>query len=124
MVKELTGWGVAPRELIKKDFNRLSKFEHLATTKEVENLLFIQSLEGRAHNGVGAFRKRHWINTTINDVVKALGLDPGLIKKKRQALIDDIVEFARDAIKGIKRDKLINKKGDPFLGIPFLGTFT
>jgi len=124
MVKELTRWGVAPRELIKKDFKRLSKFEHLATTEEIENLLFVQSLEGRAHNGVGAFRKRHWMNTTIDDVVKALGLDPGLIKKKRQALIDDIVQLAQDAIRGEKRDKLINKKGEPFLGIPFLGTFT
>lgn len=124
MVKELIRWGVAPKELIAKDFKRLSKFEHLATTKEIENLLFIQSLEGRAHNGVGAFRKRHWMNTTIDDVVKALGLDPGLIKKKRQALIDDIVQFAQDVIKGEKRDKLIDKKGEPFLGIPFLGTFT
>ncbi|MCG2677903.1 hypothetical protein L6386_05030, partial [bacterium] len=124
MVKELIRWGVAPKELIAKDFKRLSKFEHLATTKEIENLLFMQSLEGRAHNGVGAFRKRHWMNTTIDDVVKALGLDPGLIKKKRQALIDDIVQFAQDVIKGEKRDKLINKKGEPFLGIPFLGTFT
>lgn len=124
MVKELTRWGVAPRELIERDFRRFSKFEHLATTEEIENLLFVQSLEGRAHNGVGAFRKRHWVNTTIDDVVEALGLDPGLIKKRRQILIDDIVQFARDAIRGEERNKLINKKGEPFLGIPFLGTFT
>ncbi len=124
MAKELVRWGVAPKELIEKDFKYLSKFERLATTEEIENLLFVQSLEGRAHNGVGTFRKRHWVNTTIDDVVKALGLNPGLIKKKRQALIDDIVEFIQDIIRGEKRDKLINKKKEPFLGIPFLGTFT
>jgi CBS domain-containing protein len=124
MTPELEKWGIAPKELIKSDFQRLVKFEHLATTEEIGNLLFIQSMEGRAHNGVGAFRKRHWVNTTINDVVRALGLDPALIKKKRQALIDDVVEFVQDTIKGTKRTKLVNKQGEPFLGVPFLGTFT
>ena len=110
---------VAPKELIRADFDLLKSYEHLETTPEIEELLFMQSLEGRAHNGAGVFENRSFVNTTIDDVVRALGRDPDEIKAKRQYLIDGIVDFAMDAMNGERRDKLINENGEPLLGIPF-----
>lgn len=108
---------VAPKELVQADYEVLQSYERLDTSREIEDLLFIQSLEGRAHNGSGTFNKRTYVNTTIDDVVKALGRDQAAIKSKRQSIIDDIAAFARDTMNGDKRDKLINEKGDPILGI-------
>ena len=66
---------VAPKELIAADYEVLRSYEHLETTQEIEDLLFMQSLEGRSHNGAGVFDKRTYVNTTIDDVVVALGRD-------------------------------------------------
>jgi hypothetical protein len=108
---------VAPKEIIQADYELLKSYEHLDTTPDIEDLLFIQSLEGRAHNGAGAFENRTYVNTTIDDVVRALGLDPDEIKTKRQGIIDDILTFAQDVMNGEKHDKLINSNGEPILGI-------
>ncbi len=108
---------VAPKELIYADYEVLRSYEHLDTTSEIEDLLFIQSLEGRAHNGAGVFNKRTYVNTTIDDVVRALERDAESIKRKRQQIIDDIVAFASAAMNGDKKDKLLNEHGDPILGI-------
>ncbi len=110
---------VAPKELIQADYELLKSYEHLDTTPEIEELLFMQSLEGRAHNGAGVFENRTFVNTTIDDVVRALGRDPEEIKGKRQELIDGIVNFAMDTLNGEKREKLINENGEPLLGIRF-----
>lgn len=109
---------VAPKELIQADYDVLKSYEHLETTRPIEELLFIQSLEGRAHNGSGVFNKRTYVNTTIDDVVRALGRDPEEIKARRQALIDDIEEFAEGVMDGERKDKLLNGNGEPLLGIP------
>src|SRR3989338_9051534 len=98
---------VAPKELIQADYEVLASYEHLDTTRETEDLLFIQSLEGRAHNGSGVFDKKTYVNTSIEDVVRALERDPDEIKQKRQLIIDDIVDFANAAMSGEKRDKLL-----------------
>ncbi len=108
---------VAPKELIQADYELLKSYEHLETTPEIEDLLFMQSLEGRAHNGAGAFENRVFVNTTIDDVVRALGRDADEVKAKRQALIDDIVEFASSTMNGEKRDRLLSEDGDPILGL-------
>ncbi len=111
---------VAPKELIQADYEVLKSYEHLDTTKEIEDLLFIQSLEGRAHNGAGVFNKRTYVNTTIDDVVRALERNADSIKKARQSLVDDILRFADSAMNGEKRDRLVNAAGEPMLGIGLL----
>lgn len=108
---------VAPKELIQADYEVLKSNDTLDTSREIEDLLFIQSLEGRAHNGAGVFNKRTYVNTTIDDVVRALELDPNEIKARRQAVLDDIVDFAMAAMNGEKREKLINARGEPIMGI-------
>ncbi|MDD5270221.1 MAG: hypothetical protein PHE80_03420 [Candidatus Omnitrophica bacterium] len=111
---------VAPSELIRRDFQHLKETEELNTTSEIADLLFVQSLEGRAHNGAGAFQKSFYVNTTIDDIVKALKLDPNKVKSRRQMLIDDIARFVDDTIKGKPRLRLVNEKSEPFIGVPDL----
>ncbi|MDD5424285.1 MAG: CBS domain-containing protein [Candidatus Omnitrophica bacterium] len=111
---------VAPSELIRRDFQHLKESEELNTTEEIADLLFVQSMEGRAHNGAGAFQKSFYVNTTIDDIVRALKLDPNKVKSRRQLLIDDIASFVDDTIKGKPRLRLVNAKGEPFIGVPEL----
>ena len=110
---------IAPRELIIADHALLKSYERLDTSPDIQDLLLIQSIEGRAHNGSGVFDKRTYVNTTIDDVVRALDLDPEDIKARRQAVIDDIFQFAEDCMNGGKRDRLINNNGEAILGIEY-----
>lgn len=108
---------IAPAELIRKDFEMIRQHEKLLASNDVADMIFIQSIEGRAHNGAGVFNKRAYVNTNIDDVVKALKRDPIKTKAYRQSLIDDIVNFVRITMHGEKLDRLVNHKGEPFLGI-------
>ncbi len=109
---------IALAELIQQDFRNLKSSERLYTIPRIEDLVFMQSIEGRAHNGAGAFNKRFYVNTTIDDIVSALGRSPKVIKTKRQELIDEIFEFVVSAIEDDPRDRLVTKGGRPLLGIP------
>jgi CBS domain-containing protein len=108
---------VAPKELIQQDFRNLKASERLSTTPKIEDLVFMQSIEGRAHNGAGSFNKRFYVNTTIDDIVRALGRSPKIVKAKRQELIDEIVEFVDSALADDPRERLTTRQGRPFLGI-------
>lgn len=108
---------IAPRELIQQDFRNLKSRERLSTTPKIEDLIFMQSIEGRAHNGAGSFNKRFYVNTTIDDIVRALGRSPKMVKAKRQELIDEIVEFTESALADDPRETLTTRNGKPLLGI-------
>ena len=110
---------VAPRELIQADFRNLKSSERLYTSPRIEELIFLQSIEGRAHNGAGSFNKRFYVNTTIDDIVKAVGRSTKATKARRQELIDEIVEFVDSALGDDPRVKLVTRNGKPFLSIPF-----
>ncbi len=43
---------------------------------KIEELIFLQSIEGQAHNRAGSFNKRFYVNTTIDDIVRAVGKYP------------------------------------------------
>jgi len=109
---------VAPRNLIQADFKNLRGRERLDTSPRVEDIIFMQSMEGRAHNGAGSFHKRFYVNTSIDDIVKALGRNPTTVKQKRQELIDEIMEFVRATIKGKRPERLVTRRGTPILGMP------
>lgn len=109
---------VAPKELIQQDFRNLKSSERLYTSPRIEELIFLQSIEGRAHNGAGSFNKRFYVNTTIDEIVRAVGRSPKATKTKRQELIDEIVEFVDSALGDDPRDRLVTRNGKPFLGIP------
>lgn len=109
---------IAPSELIQQDFRNLKTSERLYTIPRIEDLVFMQSIEGRAHNGAGAFNKRFYVNTTIDDIVSALGRSPKVVKTKRQELIDEIVEYVDSVLADDPRERLVTKSGRPLLGIP------
>jgi len=109
---------IAPKELIQQDFHNLKTQERLYTIPRVEDLVFMQSIEGRAHNGAGIFNKRSYVNTTMEDIVSALGRSPKVVKSKRQELIDEIVEYVDSVFADDPRERLVTKNGRPILGIP------
>ncbi len=113
---------VAPRDLIQQDFRHLKSTERLLTSPNIEEVILMQSIEGRAHNGAGRFNKRFYVNTTIDDIVRALGRNPKNVKNKRQELIDEVVEFVDSALADDPRDRLCTKNGRPLLGIPLFKT--
>ena len=108
--------GVAPQDLIREDFKRLSN-QVLRTNWRVETLIFVQSIEGHAHEGHGAFRGERFPNTTTYDAVEALGLGPAKVARERQDLIDEIFDWAEAALAGKGENRLVTAQGEPLLGI-------
>ena len=92
--------GVAPAEIVREDFQRLTSNVRLRTTHLVEELILMQSIEGHAHEGHGVFSGRRFINTTIQDTVLALGRDPRVISAQRQELINEVVDWVERAARG------------------------
>jgi hypothetical protein len=101
-------------ELIRQDFEHLSKATELDVGKESEDAILMQSVEGHAHNGAGMFHKRRFVNVTISDIVTALELDPVRVKTYRQQLIDEIRHYVEQVIEG-NGSRLLNSEGQPFL---------
>jgi hypothetical protein len=111
------------QDLIRADYNRLLNRERLDVSAEVEQLIFIQTIEGHAHNGHGEFKQRRFVDVTTADVVRALRLDARKVKRGRQKLIDDIFAWAERAIAGEDAAALADADGKPLLSVPFLADF-
>jgi hypothetical protein len=112
------------RELIRTDFNRLLERERLNVSAAVERLIFVQTIEGHAHNGHGAFRPHRFVDVTVADVVRALRLEARQVKRARQRLIDDVFSWAERAVAGDDATALVDADGKPLLSVTFLGDFT
>lgn len=102
-------------ELIRQDFEHLSKTTELDVSRESEDAILMQSVEGHAHNGAGMFHKRRFVNITISDIVAALNLDPVQVKAYRQSLIDEVHQYVEQVIRGNGSPRLLNSEGQPFL---------
>jgi len=109
---------IPPVGLIIKDFESLKKKVKLLTSLEVSEIILMQTIEGHAHNGHGEFNGKKFVDTTMNDIVFALGLDQFAIRNARQGLIDEIYDFTDRVIKGEKINRLLNKNGEPLLRVP------
>jgi AcrR family transcriptional regulator len=107
--------GVAPASIIREDFAAFDARVILRCSYDVEQLILIQSIEGHAHEGHGLFYGRKFPNTTIDDIAKALRLNPEMVKADRQELIDEIFDFARRAIAGERERIACNAEGRPLL---------
>ena len=110
----------APADLIRRDFRELDGRTTLRTTWEIEQMLLIQSVEGHAHEGHGAFNGRRYPNTTLDHITRALRLDPNVIKAERQALIIDVFDYVDRALAGDSPPTLVTENGTPLFGISFL----
>jgi len=104
--------GVPPADIIREDYQRLSGMVTLRTSLLVQELILMQSIEGHAHEGHGAFAGRKFVNTTIQDTVMALGRNPVVIAGQRQAIIDEVVEWAQRAARGESANLLVTPKGE------------
>jgi hypothetical protein len=111
------------RDLIRADYNRLLSRERLDVSAEVEKLIFIQTIEGHAHNGHGEFKQQRFVDVTTADVVRALRLDARKVKRGRQKLIDDVFAWAERAIAGEDATALADADGKPLLTVPLLADF-
>jgi hypothetical protein len=98
--------------LIREDFQRLTSGTRLRTSQLVEELILMQSVEGHAHEGHGAFAGRRFVNTTLQDTVQALGRDPLTIANQRQGLIDEVVEWVEQAANGKAPGLLVTPEGE------------
>lgn len=114
--------GVPPAVLIREDFEKLQASTLLRTSAEVEQLILMQSIEGHAHEGHGAFRGRRFVNLTMDDTVRALGFDPAAITAARQQLIDEVVTWAMKALDGKAPDRLVDESGYPLFDVSSLRT--
>ena len=112
--------GIAPPHLVRKDLDMIRARDLLRTNRDVEELLLAQSIEGRAHGGHGAFLGRRFPDTTEDDLVRALNLDPSSVRRQRQSLIAEIVEWVQRACRGDDETRLLTADHRPLLGI---GTF-
>lgn len=110
---------IAPAKLLLQEWKYLQSREMLRTSWHVEEMVFMQSLASRAHEGHGSFHGRRFVDTAEDDVAEALRLAPGRVRQDRQQLIDEIGTYARRAMRGQAPHTLLNEDDEPLLGIGF-----
>jgi hypothetical protein len=109
------------KELVNTDFDNMCKQVRLRTSPEIEELLFMQTIEGHAHEGDGAFRhKKRFPEVAIEDVVHALGYNTDDIKQQRQDLIDEMKNFTARIMRGDKISRYANSEGSALFRARFL----
>ncbi len=125
-MKERAGWrtGIAPAELIRLDFKNMLASEVLRCAWHVEELIFIQSIEGHANQGHAEFKGRRFVNTHIEDICLALGLSRHTVAAQRQKLIDDVNHWVDDVLAGADRRQLINADDEPLFGMSMFRSMT
>lgn len=107
--------GVAPADTLREDYEALSAKVLLRCSGEIEQIVLMQSVEGHAHAGHGVFHGRRFPNTTVDDISRALRLNPVDVKEERQLLIDEVKEFAERAISGENLRFACNAEGEPLI---------
>src|SRR5437868_13064031 len=102
---------VAPAEMIRDEMRYLERRETLRTRMDIEEMIFIQSIVGRAHEGHGGFHGHRFVDTSEDDVATALRLDPWAVRQDRQRILDSIGAYARRAIEGKAPGYLLDEEG-------------
>jgi hypothetical protein len=92
----------------------------LRTTQDATEAILMQSCEGHAQMGHGAFAGRRFPNTEMDDIVSALGRNPSAVAQQRQDLIDEVFEWADRAIAGEPDSTLVNTEGAGLIGCGLL----
>ena len=65
---------IAPAPLLLQEWKYLQSREVLRTTWDVEEMIFLQSLASRAHEGHGSFHGRRFVDTAEDDVAQPVRL--------------------------------------------------
>jgi len=111
---------VPPRDIIQDDFRELTSRVIMRTSWDVQHIILIDSVTSHAHMGHGIFHGRQFKNTTEDDVVRALRMNPDIVKYDRQLLIDEIKDYVDRTVAGKTDNALSNSDGEPLLRV---GTF-
>ncbi len=111
---------ISPYGLIQDDFQRMLLTKRLRTTSDACEWILMQSVEGHAQMGHGAFAGRRFPNTEMEDIIEALGRNPRLIARQRQGLIDEVCEWAQRAMNGEAPTTLVNELGEGLIGCGLL----
>jgi len=111
---------VSPFDLIREDFQRMLYTMRLRTTEQAAENILMQSCEGHAQMGHGAFAGRRFPNTEMDDIVRALGRSPTVVAEQRQALIDEVADWVDLALEGKAPFTLVNEDGDGLIGCGLL----
>ncbi|MCE5313555.1 MAG: hypothetical protein ABFD49_02125 [Armatimonadota bacterium] len=115
LVREPRLEGVAPPQMLRDDFAALDAKTVLRCSYDVEQLVLLQSIEGHAHMGHGLFYGKTFPNTSMDDIVRSLRLDPIMVKEERQELIDEVSEFAERIVAGENLKSACNSEGEPLI---------
>lgn len=107
--------GVAPLTSLREDFGSLDSRTILRCSYDVEQFILMQSVQGHAHAGHGLFHGNRFPNTTLDDVSRALRLNPSQVKAERQLLIDEIREFINRVVAGENIKCACNEEGEPLM---------
>jgi len=110
----------SPFALILEDFQRMLYTMRLRTTEQAAENILMQSCEGHAQMGHGAFAGRRFPNTEMDDIVRALGRNPTIVAEQRQNLIDEVVDWVDLALEGKAPPILVNEDGDGLIGCGLL----
>ncbi len=111
---------ISPFDLIREDFQRMLYTMRLRTTEQATENILMQSCEGHAQMGHGAFAGRRFPNTEMDDIVAALGRNPHVVAEQRQTLIDEVHDWACLAIDGKSPKTLVNEEGEGLVGCGLL----
>lgn len=107
---------IAPDEIVRRDFAQMIAEETLRCNYDVEELLLMQTIEGHAHEGHGAFKGSKYPNTTMDHIARSLQRNPTQVRQARMELIDQIGNFVDAVIAGRHAD-IVTPDGIPFLTI-------
>ena len=110
----------SPFALILEDFQRMLYTMRLRTTEQAAENILMQSCEGHAQMGHGAFSGRRFPNTEMDDIVRALGRSPTIVAEQRQDLIDEVIDWVDLALEGKAPATLVNEVGDGLIGCGLL----
>ncbi|HII15018.1 MAG TPA: hypothetical protein HA362_01785 [Nanoarchaeota archaeon] len=131
------------QSLVRQDYEYMRRAISLCISYRARELLLMQSVEGHAIQGDGAFketvcvlktrggRKRKvylkeqreplkFPETTIDDVVNALGHDTAAIKEERQQPITAVIDFFHRLMAGEQLTSYTDRNGKPLFGMTFL----
>lgn len=111
---------VPPQELIVQDMRQMASLHLLRTTWPVEELIFMQSIEGHAHEGHGCFGGKRYPDTTIDLIAGALRKYPFAVQEARQHLIDQVKGYMEAALEGRDGSRLLCPDGSSLFGIGWL----
>ncbi|HLV79255.1 MAG TPA: hypothetical protein VKT32_03205 [Chthonomonadaceae bacterium] len=115
--------GVAPPDQLRADFRLLDDRDTLRTAWSIEQLILFQSVQSRAQEGTGSFNGRRYPDTSLDDIARALRLDPHAVQAERQGLIDAIRWYVQETVSGRPPAHLLDREEAPLLGIGTLRYF-